>query len=444
MQKQCANYESTMDWIYSVPRFSRQPHLDRFKELLRRLNNPHNNAKFVHVAGTNGKGSVAAMVGSILREAGFRTGVYTSPHLEEFCERISVDAQNIPRDSLAALAQEVSAVCNAMLSDGYEHPIQFEIITAIGFLYFEQQQCDYVSLEVGLGGRFDATNVVRPEVCCITTISPDHTEVLGSTPEEIAYEKAGIMKRGSPVVTGVQERRALSVIERRARELGSTLVRVGNTESSEVRWRESRYSLEGQKIDVLGAQFTYADLWIPLAGRHQQLNASVAVSAVQFLEDMPHKPLEQAVRDGIAQVRWPGRLEVMHTQPLVIVDGAHNIEGIQALAQEMLDHSRGNLLTVYGLLQDKAASQVTEIIAKISDIMLITKPHNPRAVEPSNLVEQAAQYTRCEAHEHIPDAIDRALSLAAAGDTVLCCGSLYLAGPARTYLKTKWPESAAV
>lgn len=388
----------------------------------------------------------------MVRAAGLKTGVYTSPHLEEFSERIVVDGKQIPPSALASLCREVRACCEQLSVVGLGQCIQFEAIRAIAFLYFAREGCDYVSLEVGLGGRYDATNVVTPDVSVITTISYEHTEVLGNTLAEIASEKAGIIKQGVPVVTGVREPEALGVIRHRAANLGCSLCTVGSGQGFDVTWKEKSVSLSGQYIDVMGPGFGYSDLLVPLSGRHQQMNAAVAIACMHEAAHVSAGNLtrllsEEVLRRGMASVTRPGRFEVLSRSPLIIVDGAHNIEGIEALGDSLTTLLRqkqpaggSRLLCVYGALVDKSLEQVTAAIAPLCDLMIVTEPLNPRAVRPEDLAQEASRHTRVMVIPDIHTAIDRALGIASADDTILVCGSLYLAGPARTYLMKKVPK----
>lgn len=434
-------YEQTLEWIHDTPRFSRNLGLNRFLHLLERLGNPHRRMKFVHVAGTNGKGSVTAMIASVLKASGLRTGMYTSPELEDFRERIMVNGVMIPVQSLCRLARQVRAACQDMVSEGHEHPVQFELITAIAFLYFAEASCQYVSLEVGLGGRYDATNVVVPDVSVITTVSLDHTEVLGNTLPEIAFEKAGIIKMGVPVVTGVTEKAALDVIRAEATRAGSNLIVVGSSPGYDVTWDETSYSIEGQAISVRGPGFQYENLRIPLLGRHQQLNAAVALSALNVLRRSGVDLAEDAIRQGMASTVWPGRLEVMSRAPLVILDGAHNPDGARMLKDFLRDVPRKRLICVLGVLGDKLYRQITDSISPLCDHIITTTPSSPRALPPDQLareVKRVNAYADIEIEPEPARAIDRAMAIASSDDLVLCCGSLYLVGPIRAHLRSRF------
>ena len=428
------NYEEALDWISHAPRFSPNLTLDRFVRLLDALGRPQRYPRYIHVAGTNGKGSVTAMVASILRAAGLRTGMYTSPSLEDFRERIVIDGSMIGKDDLCDLANVVETVVEDLAAQGFERPLEFELITAIAFTYFRKSRCDFVSLEVGLGGQFDATNVIVPEVSVITTIGLDHIEILGDTLAAIAGEKAGIIKPGVPVVTGVSETEALEVIARRAKQAGASLYTVGQ----DIKWEESSSGLDGQVIDVSGPGFHYGDLFIPLLGRNQQANAAVAVAAMHAAAERGALEFgEEAVRKGLATVRWPGRLEVVGRDPLIMLDGAHNPEGALALRAMVQEVKREKLICVMGVLGDKLYAKMVGSIAPECDLLVATTPPGPRALPAGLLAAEAGKHTKTVTEPDLRRAMDRALVIAQPGDMVLCCGSLHLVGPVRTYLREK-------
>jgi len=436
-------YQDTLDWIHSTMRFGSRLGLERISRLLELLGHPEKETKCIHVTGTNGKGSVTAMVASVLKEAGYRTGMYTSPYLEEFRERIMINGRKIPKKDLVRIARVVRSKVDQMVAEGAENPTEFEINTAMGFVYFQEQGCDYVSLEVGLGGRFDATNVVRPLVSVITTISYDHMDRLGNTLAEIAFEKAGIIKPGVPVVTGAIEEEPFKVIQKRSLELGSPLVTVGKGPENHVWWKEVSYSLEGQVIDLYGPDFEYRHLEIPLLGRHQQQNTALAVAALKTAsEDNMEGRIyldEEALRVGLKRTVWPGRLETVSRKPLVILDGAHNPQGAQVLAQALKDIPRKRLICVFGILGDKCYREATDAIAPLCDKVIVTKPHTPRALDPKVLASEVRKYTdQVIVEENSDKAIEMALDEAKNEDVVLCCGSLYLVGPVRTYIREKF------
>ncbi|HHW18215.1 MAG TPA: bifunctional folylpolyglutamate synthase/dihydrofolate synthase [Firmicutes bacterium] len=438
-----SKYQKALEWIHSTARFGSRLGLERISKLLTLLGNPERSCKFVHITGTNGKGSVTAFVASVLKEAGYRTGMYTSPYLEDFRERIMINGKKIPKKALVDLVDEVRPRVEQMVAEGYEHPTEFEINTALGFLYFSREGCDYVALEVGLGGRFDATNVVTPAVSVITTIGYDHMDRLGNTLAQIAFEKAGIIKPGIPVVTGALEDEPFEVIRKKALELNSRLITVGRTPWATVTWEEVSYSLDGQEINVYGPDFTYRNLKVPLLGRHQQQNASIAVAALHAAAPANRERRiyldEKAISAGIERTVWPGRLEVLHRNPMIILDGAHNPQGAKVLAEAIAGIPRRRLICVYGILGDKCYEEATAHVIPQCDEVIVTRPHTPRALDPGILAGEVKKYCpNVTVESDSNKALDLALNRASEDDAILCCGSLYLVGPARTFIRQRF------
>jgi dihydrofolate synthase/folylpolyglutamate synthase len=323
-----SRFQAALDYIYSFVDYEtqRRPHdaahydLRRVEAILGRLGNPHRKAKSVHVAGSKGKGSVCAMVASVLSASGYRTGLYTSPHLLNFNERIRVDDRLSTNAEIADLVDRIKPEVEAVNAEAtYGKLTTFEIITAMGFAYFEMKRCEFNVVEVGLGGRLDATNVILPEVCAITSISLEHTDVLGNTLAEIAGEKAGIIKPGAVVVSSPQADEAARVIERVCQERGARLVRVG----TDISWELTRFDATHQSLRVKGRLGVY-DLTIPLVGEYQLENATVAVGCLETLAEKGYHVTPDAIEAGMARVDWPGRLQVLREHPCVVADGAHN------------------------------------------------------------------------------------------------------------------------
>lgn len=359
--------QQALDYIYSFIDYEREPrphdavHYDlrRVDELLSRLGNPHRRARTVHVAGTKGKGSVAAMIASALTASGYTTGLFTSPHLHIFNERIRVDDKLISDQELVTLVERLKAEVEVVNQKAtYGRLTTFELITALGFAYFQLKGADFQVIEVGLGGRLDATNVVQPDVCVITSISLDHTEVLGNTLTAIATEKAGIIKPGSVVVVSPQVDEAAKVIEETCRACGAALVRVG----SDVTWQSLGFDASRQSLKVQGRLASY-ELSIPLLGQYQLENAATAVAALEVLADKGFHVSRDSITDGLAQVCWPGRLQILSRHPLVVVDGAHNPYSAGKLRQALeqyFDFERAIL--IFGASADK---DVAGIIAEL-------------------------------------------------------------------------------
>lgn len=430
-------YEEALAYIHGLGRFGSRLGLERITRLLDLAGRPHSDLRVIHVAGTNGKGSVTALVASVLQAAGYRTGMYVSPYLEDFRERIQVDGQCIPERDLAAWVESLRPLADRVVAEGLDHPTEFEFITLLAMCYFAARRVDYVALEVGLGGRFDATNVVaQPLACVISNIALDHTDRLGHTLGEIAFEKAGIIKPGCPVVTGARDPEALEVIARVAREKGSRLLVAGEDFS----WQERYCDWRGQRVDLDCPDRRFADLFIPLVGRHQQSNTACAVTALEV--GVPGLP-ERTVREGVAGCRWPGRLEVLAESPLVVIDAAHNPDGAAALRQALDLFPRRRLVMVLGVLKDKNAEAMVPLLAPLADLLVATTPVGPRAGAPERIAHLARPLCREVAVEpDLADALEVALGAAAPQDMVLVAGSIYLVGPARALLRQRLDSRA--
>jgi len=426
------DYNNAMTYLHGLYRFGSRLGLGRVRRLATLLGNPEKRFPSIHVTGTNGKGSTTAMVARGLQEAGYRVGMYISPFLQEFEERISINGRNIPRERVADLASTVRTAVDRMLEEGHEHPTEFEFITAMAFLYFAEEGIDFASVEVGMGGRYDATNIVTPAVSVITKIGFDHTDRLGNTLAKIAYEKAGIIKKGVPVVTSPQLPEAMGIISQAAEDNDSRLVRVGE----DVSWTEIASSLDGQTIDLNGLGARYEGLEIALLGRHQQVNAATALSALEVLVSQGVNIPESAIRAGLSRVIWPGRLEAVSRSPVVVLDGAHNQDGARALAaaiREILPHDR--VIMVMGILVDKAVDDILAELIPPADEVIVTVPNSPRALQAEKLADRVRRYPAAvHVKPRISDAVDLGLRLTGPRDLLCVTGSLYLIGEARSKL----------
>lgn len=429
------SYRQALDYIYNFANWETrggQPatadHFDlvRIEALLARLGDPHRRFRSVHIAGTKGKGSVAAMLDSILRAANYRTGLYTSPHLHTFRERIQVDGQLITEEQVVSLVERLRPTVAEVPGI-----TTFEVMTAMAFQHFADQELDVAVVEVGLGGRLDATNVILPLVSIITSLSLDHTMVLGRTLPEIAREKAGIIKPGVPVVSAPQPPEALAVIERVCQEKGAPLTVVGH----EWTWQAGEASLEGQAFEVRGPQSAVRGLWIPLLGRHELVNATVVVAASHLLQEQGLVIPSEAMAAGLRHVHWPGRLEVLNRRPLVVVDGAHNGDSARRLAEALREYfTYQRLFLIFGVLYGHNMNEMLEALVPIADKVIVTYPrHHPRAVSAdtvaSALISQGvnpAAVTR-----NVSTALESALALAGPDDLILATGSLSVVAAAR-------------
>ncbi|MFZ4440239.1 MAG: bifunctional folylpolyglutamate synthase/dihydrofolate synthase, partial [Syntrophales bacterium] len=389
--------------------------LDPVRSLLQRLGNPQESCPAVLIAGTNGKGSVAAMTASLLTAAGFRTGLYTSPDLIDFRERIRIDGRMIRREEIVACAEAVKRGVRETVS-------YFEFLTAMAFLYFEKEKVDIVVLEVGLGGRLDATNVVTPLVSVITNISLEHREYLGNTLEKIASEKGGIIKEGGICLTAARQKPVIDTLERICRERGASLYRVGKEIRTTIH-RDGTFSYRG-----IGRSFER--LTCPLIGRHQISNAALALGAVEMIGDAGFRVNDAAVSKGLKEAQWEGRLEILQRSPMLLVDGAHNAAGAAALRQAFLnDFPHRRLILVFGVLGDKDYRTMSKMLLPLADRVILTRPHSERALPPDSLLPLAEKFNKAiEVINNPGDALRRALSLAGKNDLVCAAGSLYLVG----------------
>jgi dihydrofolate synthase / folylpolyglutamate synthase len=426
------NYEAAMAYIQNTAKFGSNLGLERTEKILELLGNPQNKIKCIHVAGTNGKGSTTAMITRILRSAGYKTGMYTSPFLEEFEERIQVDGINIDKDDLAETVTEVSRAVEKVISLGYDHPTEFEIITCAMFKYFCDVNVDYAVVEVGLGGRLDSTNVIKPVLSVITSISLDHTGVLGNTLKEIAGEKAGIIKKGIPVVTYPQEKEAEQVIADVCRSLGCELVSV-KPDSGEF-LESARFT---QKIRVKTERQMY-ELDLSLLGKHQIMNCAVAVNAAEKLQELGLCIRRDDIISALGKVKWIGRLEVLRENPLVVIDGAHNIEGITLLSESLKTYFRyEKLILIIGILRDKQVEEMIGIIAPQACRVIAVTPNSGRAESAAELNEVIVKFNRnSEACDDYSEAYEKALGYAGGDDLILVCGSLYMIGDMRKVIKS--------
>ena len=419
------NAEQAIAYIHSVCWKGSIPGLGRTQELLEKMGNPEKKLKFVHIAGTNGKGSTAAMTASILSKAGYRTGLYTSPYIYRFHERIQVDGVEISDEDLTEITEYVKPLADSMA----QSPTEFELVCCIAFEYFYRKKCDIVVLEVGMGGAWDATNVIEvPEVAVITNIGLDHTEYLGDTVEKIAETKSGIFKphghgvvyRSTPSVEAVYERVCAErdVSLRKADFEGLVL---------------KAHTLEGQVFDCGSRK----NLVLPLLGDHQLHNASVVLSIADTLIGEGWKISEQNIYDGIRDVRWPGRFDIVCRKPLFIIDGGHNPQCIEALVKNIRDYLAGKkVIALTGVLADKDYADMYKPVMPLVDRFVCITPPNPRKLE----AEQLAWYLRqagaqAQASESILDGVKKAMDLTGKDGVVLCFGSLYSIGGIRDALK---------
>lgn len=420
------NANDAIAYIHSVCWKGSIPGLERTQELLRLMGNPEKQTKFVHIAGTNGKGSTAAMTASILRKAGYRTGLYTSPYIYRFHERMQVDGVEITDEELSEITEYVKPLAESMA----ESPTEFELVSCIAFEFFKRKKCDIVVLEVGMGGALDSTNVIDvPEVAVITNIGLDHTDVLGNTLEEIAETKAGIFKEGGRAVAYRSTPGVEAVLQRVCKERHVHL-KMADFESLQ----SIAHSLEGQTFSCGNRK----ELFLPLLGSHQLHNAAVVLAVVDTLIDRGWNITEENIREGLRDVRWPGRFDIMRHDPLFIIDGGHNPQCIEALVQNIKDYLQGKKLVVLtGVLSDKDYAEMYKPVTPYVQQFICVTPPNPRKLEAEQLAKFLSSTTGIPAapYAKIEDGVAAAVEAAGDDGVVLCFGSLYMIGAIKDALE---------
>ncbi|MEZ0535854.1 folylpolyglutamate synthase/dihydrofolate synthase family protein [Caldicellulosiruptoraceae bacterium PP1] len=425
------NYEEALSYIHNTYKFGIKLGLENIKTLLNLLENPQEHLRIIHVAGTNGKGSTCAFINQIFIENGFKVGLYTSPYLEYFNERIKINNIPISNDELAFYTKKVKDKVDYMISSGFNHPTEFEIITALAFLYFKDKNVDFVVLEVGLGGRFDATNVInKPVISVITSISFDHQDKLGETIEEIAFEKAGIIKKNSTVILGKQKYpEAIDVIKRKAIELNAKFI-----SSERVSIDIIENNTQNIIVDIKTDKNIYNNLKINMLGLHQIENIINAILVFETLQDKYNLNLK-ALYDGLKNTKWNGRFEILKREPFIIIDGAHNIDGIETLIQNVnIYFNRKNIIILFGVLKDKNYEIMIKKIEQLSNKIIYTEVPNNRTLN----IEKYKELSKSKEAMFIKDyyqALKYLIENYYKEDNVLIvCGSLYLIGPIRTTL----------
>ena len=412
-------YNEAIEYIHSINWQFCNPGLERVTSLCERLGNPQDKLKFIHVAGTNGKGSFCAMTEAILRAEGYKVGLFTSPYILEFGERMRIDGKNIPDGELCALVEEIKPIADAM----EDKPTEFELITALAFLYFARNNCDVVVLECGLGGRLDATNIIKtPILSVITGIALDHTSILGNTVEAIAAEKAGIIKAGVPLLWCGSDKRAEAVIFEKAREKGAPIYTV-DRESLKV----NEMSLDGTCFDYLG----YKNLNLALLGSYQTQNASNSLTAIALIDKLGLHVSEKAIRKGLECVVWHARFEIISKNPLIIADGGHNPEGIDVAVESIKRYfPNQKILIVTGVMADKDHGYMAKRIASVAEKVFCLTPDNPRALNANDYADEFISLgVDAVACESVADAVDAArLEAEKRGLPVVALGSLYMYG----------------
>ncbi len=420
------NYAQTLEYVESLKAYGIVPGLSNITELCKRLGNPQDALSFVHIAGTNGKGSVLAFVSTILKCAGYKTGRYISPVISNYCEKIQINNRPISKKALCEYMEEVKTACDDMVADGLAHPTPFEVETALAFLYFERSGCDIVVLETGMGGREDATNLITTtKVAVLSSISMDHMQFLGNTLEKIAWQKAGIIKNNCYVMSAQQEKGALAVIGREAEEKNAFLGVVKDA-------TKIKYGLEKQKFTYETTEGTcFSNLEITLAGKHQVSNAALAVEVIEKLSHCGYVVSEKQLRKGLLETVWPGRFQVLSRKPFFIVDGAHNEDAAKKLADSIRFYfTNKRIIYIIGILRDKEYEKViAETYAYADQIITVTPPENERALPALELAQTVKGY-----HPHVTvagsleEAVEMAYLLAGKEDMIISFGSLSYLG----------------
>ena len=432
-------FQETIQYLFDLQKFGTKLGLDNTIALLELLGRPDKKQSYLHVTGTNGKGSVSAFCASVLSRAGYSTGLYTSPHLVSFTERIRVDGKAASEDGVVALAERLKSL---LAEKGPElRPTFFEFTTAMALDYFADAGTDIAVLEVGMGGRLDSTNVVMPECTVITNVEMEHREYLGDTIEAIAFEKAGIIKPGVPLVTSEKKDPVLRMFAERCRGLGSDMLVPGRDYGYEFRGAMLDGGRIVQTMDYSGLGGDIKALEVPLAGVHQLENAATAVCALQILARRGFPCDEGAIRAGLLSTRWEGRLEIVSQRPLLVLDGAHNPASAARLAESLTEYFAGHyrkLILVLGVLSDKEPSFMVKTLAPFADEVVFTQAEYERAVPADDLMSIAADAgIKARVSRTVSGAVASALSAAAPEDMVLVAGSLYVVGEAKAWLEKK-------
>lgn len=420
------DFRESLAYLYGLQRFGMVFGLSNIENILRALGNPHEHLKAIHIGGTNGKGSTAAMMASILQESGHRVGLYTSPHMVSFTERIQINSQPISEAEVAGLTARIKKrIEQAEVPQEFTF---FDFTTAMAFLYFAESGVDLAIVEVGLGGRLDSTNVVAPLVAVITNVSYEHRDVLGDSLGEIAGEKAGIIKQGVPLVTGVTQDEIFLEFERICREKEAPLYRIGTDFSSEnegtglFRFKGRHWSLSGLKVN----------LW----GEHQIGNATMAVGTLEVIEGLGFPVSRESIWRGLEGVNWPGRLEIVRKRPWVVLDGAHNPAGAQALREALSENfSYDRCYLLLGIMKDKEVERIVSILAPLSHETILCKPRQDRAAAPERLLKALeAVGGKGRIIPDVAEGLDALLSMAGSNDLICVAGSFYTIGEVKAHL----------
>lgn len=423
------NYEEALAYINDKEKYGSKLGLDSIRTLLNNLENPHKGLKYIHVAGTNGKGSTSSYIAQCLKEAGYKTGLYTSPYLEKFTERIQINGEDIPQDVLGEITSIVKEAADKMVENGLEHPTTFELVTAVGFEYFKRSNVDFVILEVGLGGRFDSTNVIETSVASvITTIDYDHMDVLGNKLSEIAYQKAGIIKKNGLVVSYPQKKEAEEVLRNVSKELNAEYIQMQLKNVNIIETTDNgslfEYEYNGIRMD---------NIEIGMLGDYQILNAALAITTLITLKNKKIIDISiEQIREGLKVTKWKGRLEVLSKNPTFLIDGAHNLQGITLLVNALKLFSYKRLILGISVLKDKDYSHMIDILVPLASEVIVTETAMPRKLD-ANLLGQEVRRITPNVHieKTIEGAVIKSKELADKDDIIIFAGSLYMIGEVR-------------
>jgi dihydrofolate synthase/folylpolyglutamate synthase len=416
-------YNQAIEWINSFEKFGIKLSLDRISYISKKLKNPHKDYPIIHVAGTNGKGSVCRFMQSILSAEGYKTGLYTSPHLQTFSERITINDKQITKKEIVDLVTKLKPIVQKMK----DPPTYFEIVTAMAFLYFSDEKVDYAIIEVGLGGRFDATNIVSPILTIITNVSLDHQDRLGKTIKKIAFEKAGIIKEKVPIITAA-EKRALEVIKDISDKKDTQLLVIDKTN-----YRRISGSFDWQEYKIKGQLKQYSVI-THLPGIFQGMNIALAINAIEQLQMNGVFISEKSINIGIENTKNPGRMEIVSTEPIILLDGAHNITGIKALEQTIKkDFVYDKLILIIGILADKNIKKMLKEIIPIADEIIVTQSKNKRAMDAEKL-NDLIKNKKSIFKKEISEAIKYSKEIAKKNDLICITGSLFTVGEAKNHL----------
>ena len=425
MKKHKISYGEAIQYLFSLQKYGIKFGLNKTSNLLKAFGNPHRSQKYIHIAGSNGKGSVAAMVESILIKSGMRVGFYSSPHLVRFTERFRINGREIVPEKASAIIDELRDIINPK-----HPPTFFEVTTAMALIYFAMEKTDISIMEVGMGGRLDATNVIKPVVSAITNISLEHQLFLGSRLIDIAGEKAGIIKGGVDLVTAATQPSVIRLFQSICRKKKAPFWRVG---------KDVHYRTSGKRLNYYGLKRKLTGLELGLKGKYQSRNATLALTVIEILERKGFKISSHDIMEGLKETTWPGRMHIVSREPVIVLDGAHNPNAIKELTESIKrDFTYRRLILVIGIMADKDIGKIIKKIVPIADYVIYTSPDYYRSASPENLKKEAFNLRKPgKIVPKIPDAIHTAKEMAKPDDLILVTGSLFTVGEALTYFDPK-------